>query len=345
MHLSQNSIDYLMNNAGCIIKYRVEKEILKKDNYEQYRKLILNDPRVLELLSWQQEDGYFGNAFHGGWLPVNVKIKSSKAMEVALRFLAETGLKISEPFIFKALASLNREDYNRSYSSWDIFCPNKGLYGSDYERDGLLALFNKANDNIQNSSIAIALERMKYLAVVKDIKEFSDLKKGQYFVQESKALPDLYQLRLLAYTNSWRSSENINIVTKAIKSLILISPLPTIYIKHKSQRITPATITKLDFSKDLTAYTDFEWYQFISIMILFSKLGVVTKINRLNVLFNQLTNKVLNNNGILDLPVKHKVFKVWGAYSGLMLEENWKGKRKKCDLTFRYLSIAHEVNN
>lgn len=337
---TSKSVALLMENAGPIIKYRVEKEFLGKDRYSDYRRLILCHPLVREARAWQQDDGYLGIAFHGGWLPENKKIRSSRAAEAALRFLAETGLRPTEPFLDRALTALCGENYNRSPSCWDIFCPEEGLYGSEYERDMLLALFNKAEDNTENSSIALALDRMKYLASAGDISDFSYAANGRRFFVKGKALPDLYQLRLLSCTRSWRNAENIETVAAAVRKYIELSPLPPIYILHHGQRIAPAAITCFDFSKNLADYSEIDWYQFLSLMQLFSDLGLIDKVDRLNGLFRQLSSMVERNGGILDLPVCHKVFKVWGAYSGLMLEERWKGSRRSCDLTYRYLKIV-----
>lgn len=52
--------------------------------------------------------------------------------------------------------------------------------------------------------------------------------------------------------------------------------------------------------------------------------------------------KSIDHEGVCRLPVLEAIFKGWGPYAGLQLEEDWKAKkRKECDITFRTLLILH----
>lgn len=51
-------------------------------------------------------------------------------------------------------------------------------------------------------------------------------------------------------------------------------------------------------------------------------------------------------NGWFSLPLSHRYFRTWGAYTGLMLERDWRDPRRRAyDLTFRSLLILHHAES
>ncbi|WP_066498110.1 hypothetical protein [Abyssisolibacter fermentans] len=335
-----NSIKYLNDNACSAILLRLNRDILYRPvNVRKYKEEIIKDKKVKTALSWQNSDGYFGTSFHGGWLPENKRIASSKAMETALRMLAEMGFDASDNFINKGLKSLLRDNFNRSWTSWDIYAPEYGLYGDDYERALLFAYFGIENKEFITREINRAIFNMKKLADLDDINDIFYIKSNINYYVKNKALPDIYQLRLLAYTYSWRTDNNIAIINKAIQKLIAFSPIPDIYINYKGQRIAPAKILKFDFKKKFKNFTDNEWYEFFTTFELFGKLGVLSINNILKDYVDELVDYINKTDGLFITQLKHKRFTVWGSYSGLMLEEKWTKKNRVCDLTFRSLGI------
>ncbi|WP_425448828.1 hypothetical protein [Dethiothermospora halolimnae] len=334
------SIEYLNKNACDAILLRLNRDILEtSQDFSTYKENIIKDKKVQTALSWQKKDGYFGDYFHGGWIPENKKIKSSKAMEAALILLHEMGFEAKDDFISKALKSLLKKDFNKSWTSWDIYSPEQGLYGDDYERALLFAYFGIEDKDFIKKEIDRAINSMKILAGLNDLKEAYYVKNNQTFYVKGKALPDLYQLKLLAYTKKWRSHENLEIIKSAVDKLISFSPLPDIYIMYKGQKIAPAKLSRLDFNKDTNDYDDIDWYQFFSMYELLGRLDLL----KCNEVLKNNTEKLINyleeNDGLFLKPVKHKCFKVWGCYSGLMLSNNWSKKNRICDLTYRSLAI------
>ena len=67
----QRLIDFLLENAGSSIKYRVKKEILhvpvESEEMQKLQAEILNLPRVKKAFAAQKEDGFIGSVIHGGY--------------------------------------------------------------------------------------------------------------------------------------------------------------------------------------------------------------------------------------------------------------------------------------
>lgn len=64
-------IDFLLENAGASIKYRVKKEILnipvECDEMQALQSEILNLSRVKKAFAIQREDGFIGSVIHGAY--------------------------------------------------------------------------------------------------------------------------------------------------------------------------------------------------------------------------------------------------------------------------------------
>jgi hypothetical protein len=61
---------------------------------------------------------------------------------------------------------------------------------------------------------------------------------------------------MLAFTQSWRTKENLRRFAGGVKGLIRLTPIPSILLKHKSQLVAPASFCMLDFNPDLSTFND-----------------------------------------------------------------------------------------
>ena len=153
------------------------------------------------------------------------------------------------------------------------------------------------------------------------------------------ALPDIYYLRLLAFTKGWRSSENTVTLTRALKNIVGLSPLPRIYAKCGSQLIAPGEMQPRDFKRSLRNLQPREWYWWLHTMELFARMGVIKQIPVLLNRLNELRKILREGDGFFPFRPTTSVFQKWNVYAGLALEDSWKDKRWKFDLTFRALLI------
>jgi hypothetical protein len=86
--------------------------------------------------------------------------------------------------------------------------------------------------------------------------------------------------------------------------------------------------------------SDAQWAQWFHRMELLSRLGTVDRVPELGEQLRVLEGKLEAGGGYFTTPLRHSFFRKWGAYTGLMLERDWRTtKRRVSDLTFRSLLI------
>ena len=94
--------------------------------------------------------------------------------------------------------------------------------------------------------IKVEIERaLGVMGKVTEISSFKDITgtyQNKLYFNKGIVLPDIYHLRLLAFTKGWRSSKNTSAVAKALEHLIELSPIPHIYVKCENQLVAPALI-------------------------------------------------------------------------------------------------------
>lgn len=77
-------------------------------------------------------------------------------------------------------------------------------------------------------------------------------------------------------------------------------------------------------------------------MELLARLGLIQPIPKLRRQIDSLSGILRADDGWFILPMQHDYFRHWGAYTGLMLERDWKQpERRIFDPTFRCLLIRH----
>lgn len=330
----------LTEDACASIRFRTRKEILDENpDINEYLDDILVDKRVQYAFSWQKEDGFLGEFFHAGWIPA-VKMKYfGTGTEGALRFLSEMAVPKTYPVVEKGLDALLRDDWNPDPWKWStVFEPEIGLFGADNMRAVVFSYFGIEHHDFIQTEIQRTLG---YVGAIRNISSIDSIT-GTYnkkLFYHSIPLPDLYNLKLLAFTHSWRNDENIKIITRSIVKLIDFSPLPVIYIKKKNQLIAPARITPSNLKQSPLDLQPKEWFWWLHTMELFARMGVVGKVPHLLRQAKELKEIMEEGNGMFPIKPHDGYFKAWSVYSGLALEDSWKNDRWKYDMTFRGLLI------
>jgi hypothetical protein len=216
-------LEYLMNNACPSIAFRIKKEILKETispiEKTRYFSEIIKSPRIISILEIQHEDGYFGDRFHTP--PSNSKIWSC---EGCVRYLLEMGLDTSYQPLKQALDSLLKDDWRKE-------CVGKAadIFGADNIRTSLFAQAGYENYQFMKYWIEVAIQGFRYIYEANSIDEIIvPFKDKQVFV-EGKYLPIIYHLRTLAFTYSWRTQENMDIIFEALTKLYKWLPITYLY--------------------------------------------------------------------------------------------------------------------
>ena len=107
----QRLIEFLLENAGVSIRYRVKRDILNvpviDDEMQKLQVEILKLPRVKKAFAAQKEDGFIGNVIHGVYFD---------GFDSTVNLLKRYGVEITNPNLQKAKeALLNWEDYEKDH--------------------------------------------------------------------------------------------------------------------------------------------------------------------------------------------------------------------------------------
>ncbi len=183
---------------------------------------------------------------------------------------------------------------------------------------------------------------MSAVLSINSIQDIVEFYKGRLVFKPGILWPSIYHLRLLAFTHRWRTPENHTRITQAIKRLIDLSPIPDIHLRHKSQIIAPASFCMHNFDPDIDTMKDSQWMEWFHSLECLSRLGVVPAIPRLQVQVERLQSLLDSDQGWFNRRLSHPCFTKWGAYTGLILEPDWRSSRNRInDLTFRSLLILY----
>lgn len=337
----ENMSDFLLENAGASIKYRVKKEILNcisAHEEELLQKKILSERDIQYILDHRQPDGWLGKWLHSrlnGAKPFDV-------CEVSLRYLAEKGVNLNHS-VFKGVMSsyVTRDKNDAAYEGCcmyedDYKYPCMGLWlirGFGIARSGYeehIDISKEINFALNSFLNVLNYNRLSEAIAVS--------KSGKHYFKEDLLWPCIYHLKILAFTHSWRTENNIRRLAEAVEHLMGFSQADyKVYTKIKNNYKAPcgAFIQRpvSRFNKDTVKG---QWFEK---MELFARCGIIPFSKSLQDEVYLLC-KTIDNHGACEAYVDEAFFKNWGAYSGLRLEESWRSNiSKKCDITFRALLI------
>ncbi|GAP13025.1 hypothetical protein LARV_00766 [Longilinea arvoryzae] len=332
------AIDELLNRACPSIRYRLRAEILNqpRGSAEMHRLQaeILGDGVVKEVAGWQQPDGWLAWNFHG-----------SMSTECGIRLLCEKGMERDQPLLSRALHALAGADpirLTRGIGRVGGLLDDLGLGGSQMIRAAVLAYSGVENLPGVQAQIERALAGFAAVLDVHSEADLFDVYRGKRVIRPGVAWPSLYHLRLLAYTRAWRTPHRLDGLVQSVQRLVELSPVPEYNARHGSQLIAPASFCMHDFRPVLAELDAAGWMMEFQRLELLARLGVVSRVAALQNQVAALEEILEAGDGLFRLKLNHAYFKQWGAYTGLMLESDWReAQRRMYDLTFRSLLILH----
>jgi hypothetical protein len=334
-------IDHLLRNGCPSIRYRTRAEILSANKEDEEMRLLqrdlLQDPLVQDVIHRAQPDGWLGSSFHG-----------TDGIETGIRILREKGVESSSPVLVNALKALENAG-DRLYLGMGK--PGKildqfNLGGSQMIRAYLFAIAGVEDPPFVREQIDLALEAFRSVQTTHSREEMVEPWKGKLVLRSGLVWPSLYHLRLLAWTHHWRTPENLAAVASSVARLIELSPLPAYHVRYKGQLIAPASFCMLDFRHDLSSPDASRWMMEFHRLELLARLGMIHLIPELVQQVTTLNRLLEANNGLFTQKIDHPYFRNWGAYTGMMLEKDWRiPERRINDLTFRCLLIGHFSRN
>jgi hypothetical protein len=217
------------------IQLRIKKEIAKENptvkDKRKFEKLILQGNTINTILNWQMPDGYFGARLHTA--PSNSKVWPH---EGCVRYLLEMGLSAKFKPLKNALHIMLKDgcwekEFKDSKAGEVLGC---GIIRASLFSQAGLHTYDFIENYIKN-----ALSSFEIIAKAKSVSDMIIPYKDKNIYVNGKCLPAVYDFRILAFTFSWRTESNIEMLKKAYKNLYKWLPFPLAYIKAGSQLVAP----------------------------------------------------------------------------------------------------------
>mgnify|MGYP000854045100 FL=1 len=232
-----NPIDYLLENAGDVIKYRLHKEILKdlsKTEEENLLEKVLQTPYYKLVESFVKPNGYIGIGMHSWDMFKETPLQDGEA---AARLLSIYAIPKESSIIRNFIHALRNSDIMEeefSYYKPEIDRFENRFLGLN-NGGGLMvliyacqALLGYGDDNEVKPFVKVsyrAFERIMQIDSLEDITTYNPKLKKKYnypYIEQDEYFPCQYHLETLAHTNSWRSKENIDTMANAMNHLCKI---------------------------------------------------------------------------------------------------------------------------
>jgi hypothetical protein len=234
MNLSK-SIDFLLENAGPVIRYRLRKEILRDitpAEEEDLREQIYQTPHFKLVQSYVKPSGYIGSGAHSwdNWRGRVLHETPLQDGEAAARLLSNYAVPKTHPIIKNFVAAMRGEDTLRaefSYIPPEInrfetrftglksgFCLMTLMYA-------MQAFLGYGDDEYVKPFQDISLAAFKSLLNLSSMSDITKTRqsKTRYnypYIEADTYFPCQYHIETLAYTSAWRTPENIEITAAAL---------------------------------------------------------------------------------------------------------------------------------
>lgn len=228
------SIDFLLENGGDVLKYRLHKEILKdlsKTEEENLLEKVFQTPHYKLVESYVKPNGYIGIGMHS-W----DKFKETPLQdgEAAARLLSNYAIPKDMPIIEHFIKALRDDEILKEEFSY--YNPEIARFENRYlglnNGGGLMvliytcqALLGYGDDEEVKPFVRTsykAFESVLQLQSLEDITTFNSNLKKKYnypYIEQDVYFPCQYHLETLAHTASWRSSVSVRELVNAINHL------------------------------------------------------------------------------------------------------------------------------
>lgn len=343
----QNLIDFLLENAGVSIRYRVKREILnvpvESEEMQKLQAEILDLPRVKKAFAVQKEDGFLGNVLHGGYYD---------GFDSTVNLLKRYGVEMDNPNLQRAKeALLNWEDYERDHFY------KAGNAMDEHGRGGFRAvladiLVELGTDEFApriQEQIGIALEAFRGAMNYTSVDDFSKRatlrgESCRYYIKGA-TFPALNHISILEKTFSWRNPGNLAMVEKAYwhcKEIMRDYNDGFIYVNcgyfvgpfNYNWNTVHHEITMQDFD---TKPIDFAWFM-RELANVSNKKAIF---NDENPYFIESLLKMIDSDNILET-VSDEQLRLFKKYAAI--EPSWRKKESiACDLYFPILLALSRI--
>lgn len=360
--MKNKSIEFLKNNAGPVIQYRLGKEITGSLSAQEEGRLldeIYKLPYFQLVQKYVKSNGYIGSGMHSwdNWRGTVLHETPLQDGETAARLLCYYAIPKEHPIVAGFAKAMHDEqivEQEFSYIPPEVERYNNrfiGIHNGNclgallYTMQAMLGYGDDYDDLIEFQQIALkGFERVLQMSNLDEIlkKRKGVEKKGKVpFLDPDEYLPNAYTLETLAYTKTWRTERNIQMLADALNHINkIMKPDNEMCVKVKSKYYAPcfALVTPIRaFDPD---YINTITYRRILTEI--AMLGVGEQVGVIKE-FMEAIAAATDDEGVLKMNLAQPHNKRYSPmyikyptpYVDVRLEEDYKnGRGLDCDLTF-----------
>jgi len=223
MNLSK-SIDFLLENAGAVIQYRLRKEILKNISQAEEEKIL---KQIYQTPHFKLIEGYIKpNGIIGGLtIPDKDKHTRLQDCEAVARLLSNYAIPKNHPYVENFVAALRNDDvlYDE-LSGWKYEGGYEGRFNSINNGNATMAViyamqammgYGDDYDDLRDFQ-EICLKGFRHVLEVSSLDEIvkknPKIRKSTPYIESDEYFPNMYTLAMLAYTHNWRTPENVKML-------------------------------------------------------------------------------------------------------------------------------------
>ena len=353
MYLSK-SIDFLLENAGPVIKYRLGKEILhnlSKTEEENLLEQIYQLPYFKLVESYVKPNGYIGSGAHswGNWRGKTLHNTPLEDGEAAARLLSYYSIPKTHPLIVNFVNAMRDEGTLRQEFSYippeipRFENRGKGLKSGSVSSDIMVlmytmqAMLGHGDDDYVKPFSEISLDAFCSLLTINSLTDITNIRlskgMGYPYIELNTYFPCSYHLTTLAYTKSWRSPKRIKVLANALNQLNEIMSFDNSLSVKAGSKYYGAGWAFVRPLKPFTADSN-ETVMYRRPLTEIAMLGVGESVK---IISDSVINvqRELEADGILRVPKNARKIEYPSAYVDVRLESDMKRKYAlECDLTF-----------
>lgn len=370
--MKDKSIEFLLNNAGPVIQYRLRKEIIGGDPLEnkQFLDEIYELPYFKQVLQYVKPDGYIGSGMHSwdNWRGRVLHETPLQDGETAARLLSYYAIPKDHPVVKNFVKAMRSEEIIKqefSYIPPEIERYNNrfiGIYNGNclgallYTMQAMLGYGDDHDDLTAFQQIALkGFERILQMSSLDEILKKRKGVEKKYklpFIESDEYFPNVYTLEMLAYTKNWRTKENIRMLADSFNHINkIMKPDNQMHVKIKSRYYAPCFALVTPIRAFDPNYINTITYRRILTEI--AMLGVGTCVDVIKESL-EAVSAATDKEGRLKMNLEQPHNKRYSPlnieyptpYVDVRLEKNYKnGPGPDCDLTFWAVQFRHLVEN
>ena len=366
-----NSIGYLLTHAGPVIRYRLKRDILHsltESEAMQLQQEIAQLPYYQIVQRYVKPNGYIGSGMHSwdNWRGERLHETPLQDGERAARLLSYYCVPKDAPIVADFVAAMRNENVLREEFSYippeiprfenRFVGLNNGnsLMAMMYAMQAMLGYGDDYADLREFQQICLrGFDHLRTAESFESITKYDASAKRRYnyrYIESDEYFPDVFTLAMLAYTRSWRSEENVDMLAKALNHINeIMKPEYNMHVRiagkfyapcfamiHPIRAFDPSLIDSINYRRPLTEI---------------AMLGVGEQVEVIRRSADAV-RAALDSDGILrmDFSVPHnkryspKKIEYTGSYGDVRLEADYKSKHGLlCDLTFWAIEFLYLV--